>query len=101
RANARAGARSRPIVRERLGVPLSHKLGVGIDRLDYTKGVLERFNAIARLLELEPRWIGRFTFVQIAAPTRSTLDDYRASAGRVRARATEINARYADAEYPP
>ena len=37
------------------------KLGVGVDRLDYTKGILERFAAIERLLELEPRWIGQFS----------------------------------------
>jgi len=100
-ATAKSVPDARRAVREHLKLPRDHRLGVGIDRLDYTKGVLERFNAIARLLELEPRWIGRFTFVQIAAPTRSTLDDYRDYAGRVRALATEINARYADAEYPP
>ena len=88
-------------VREKLKLPRDHKLGVGIDRLDYTKGVLERMNAVARLMELEPRWIGKFTFVQIAAPTRSTIDDYRDYAGRVRALATEINARYPDAKCPP
>ena len=64
----------------------THALGVGIDRLDYTKGILERFNAVARLLELEPHWIGRFTFVQIAAPTRGTIDDYRDYAERGAAR---------------
>jgi len=42
----------------------------GIDRLDYTKGIVERFNAVARLLELHPEWVGKFTFVQIAAPSR-------------------------------
>src|SRR6185295_3228687 len=45
--------------------------------------------------------IGRFTFVQIAAPSRGTLDDYRDYAGRVRALATAINARYSDVKYPP
>jgi len=88
-------------IREKLKLPRDHKLGVGIDRLDYTKGVLERMNAVARLLELEPRWIGKFTFVQIAAPTRSTIDDYRDYAGRVRSLAAEINERYPDAKHPP
>jgi trehalose-6-phosphate synthase len=81
--------------------PREHRIGVGVDRLDYTKGILERLNAVARLLEMEPRWIGRFTFVQIAAPSRGTLDDYRDYAGRVRALATAINARYSDVKYPP
>ena len=52
-------------------------------------------------MELEPRWRGRFTFVQIAAPTRATIDDYRDYAARVKALAEEINARYPDLKYPP
>jgi trehalose 6-phosphate synthase len=100
-ATARPIAEARLVVRERLQLPPNHRLGIGIDRLDYTKGIVERFNAVARLLELEPRWRGRFTFVQIAAPTRSTIDDYRDYASRVKALADEINARYPDAKYPP
>jgi len=92
---------ARRAVRERLGLPLNHRLGVGIDRLDYTKGIIERFNAVSRLLELEPRWVGRFSFVQIAAPSRGTIGDYRDYAGRVHALAAEINDRYAGAKYPP
>ena len=100
-ASAKPVAEARRIVRERLGLPANHRLGVGIDRLDYTKGIIERFNAVARLLEMEPQWRGRFTFVQIAAPTRSAIDDYRDHAARVTALAAEINARYADAKHPP
>ena len=75
--------------------------GVGIDRLDYTKGILERFNAVGRLFELEPRWVGKFSFVQIAAPTRGMIDDYRDYAARVRTLADEINGRYPQAKHPP
>ena len=94
-------AACRKAVRERLGLPPKHRLGVGIDRLDYTKGIIERFNAVGRLLELEPRWIGKFTFVQIAAPTRGMIDDYRDYAVRVKALADEINGRYPQAKIPP
>ena len=93
--------RARKLVRERLGLPDSHKLGIGIDRLDYTKGVLERFQAIARLLEREPRWIGRFSFIQIAAPTRGTIGEYRDYFDRVTELAQQINGQYPDARYPP
>jgi trehalose 6-phosphate synthase len=93
--------RARKLVRERLGLPDSHKLGIGIDRLDYTKGVIERFQAIARLLEREPRWIGRFSFVQIAAPTRGTIDEYRGYFDRVTQLAQQINGQYPDVRYPP
>src|SRR6185312_13838368 len=50
-----------------LGLAQDLKLGVGVDRLDYTKGILERFMAIERLLELEPRWVGQFAFIHVAA----------------------------------
>src|SRR5215470_4624200 len=69
-------------------------LGVGVDRCDYTKGILERFSAVERMLELHPELIRRFVFVQIAAPSRSSLDEYRNFEGRVRALAARINARF-------
>ena len=100
-ANVKPVPEARRAVRERLGLPQNHRLGIGIDRLDYTKGILERFNAVARLLEHEPRWVGRFSFVQIAAPSRGTIEDYRDYAARVQARAREINDQFANAKYPP
>ncbi|TXG86200.1 MAG: trehalose-6-phosphate synthase [Thermomicrobiales bacterium] len=75
-------------------LPLDHCVGVGVDRLDYTKGIIERFNSIERLLELNPEWIGRFSFVQIAAPTRSGIDEYQIHEAKVRALATRINGRF-------
>lgn len=92
---------ARVAVRQRLGLPEDHKLGIGIDRLDYTKGIVERFNAVERLLEVEPGWVGRFTFVQIAAPTRGAIGDYRDYAARVHERALEINERFKEARQPP
>jgi trehalose 6-phosphate synthase len=100
-AQAKSVAEARETVRVRLDLPRDHKLGVGIERLDYTKGIIERFRAVERLLELDPRWIGRFTFVQIAAPSRSTIDAYHDYAERVRAVALEINSRFVGAERPP
>jgi len=98
---AKSVADARIAVRERHGFPARHMIGIGVDRLDYTKGIEERFRAVARLLELHPRWIGRFTFVQIAAPSRSMIGSYRHYADRVRQLAAEINARYAGARQPP
>jgi alpha,alpha-trehalose-phosphate synthase [UDP-forming] len=92
---------SRVRVRERLGVAKAIKLGVGVDRLDYTKGILERFLAIERLLELEPRWIGQFVFLQVAAPSRSSIDEYQNLDARVRALAERINARFGKDGYQP
>lgn len=77
------------------------RLGVGVDRMDYTKGIVERFVAIERLLELHPELVGRFVFVQIAAPTRSSLDEYRNFEDRVRTLAGRINGRFGRAGYAP
>jgi trehalose 6-phosphate synthase len=88
-------------VRERLGIGADVKLGVGVDRLDYTKGILERFMAIERLLELEPRWVGQFSFIQVAAPSRSSIDEYQNLDAKVRALAARINERFGTASYQP
>ena len=88
-------------IRQLNDLPPEHKLGVGIDRLDYTKGIVERFRAIERLLELNPDWIGRFTFVQIGAPTRSGIDEYQHHEAQVRAMAARINTRFSRQGPPP
>jgi trehalose 6-phosphate synthase len=100
-------ARAQPVddarerVRVRFAMPRGHKVGVGVERLDYTKGIVERVEAVGRLLEREPQWVGHFTFIQIAAPSRATIGDYRNYAARVAQRVADINARYASAAHPP
>ncbi|MBL8384137.1 MAG: trehalose-6-phosphate synthase [Burkholderiales bacterium] len=94
-------AACRETIRRELGYAPDAMLGVGVDRLDYTKGIVERFRAVERLFELEPRWIGRFGFVQIAAPSRSSIDEYQEFEARVRAEAARINARFGGAGYRP
>ena len=91
----------RDSIRQLNDLPQEHKLGIGVDRLDYTKGIVERFRAIERLLELSPDWVGRFTFVQIAAPTRSGIDEYQHHEAQVRAMAARINARFERQGPPP
>jgi trehalose 6-phosphate synthase len=88
-------------IRARLGVSPELRLGIGIDRLDYTKGILERFLAVERLLELEPHWVGKFSFVQIAAPSRSSIDEYQSFEVKVRALAAQINRRFGREGYEP
>ena len=82
-------------------LPANVALGVGVDRLDYTKGILERLRAIERLLELKPEWIGRFAFIQVAAPTRGGIEEYQNHEAQVRALAAHINARFAQGGVPP
>jgi trehalose 6-phosphate synthase len=88
-------------VRRALEVPTDALLGVGVDRLDYTKGILERFAAVERLLELEPGWRGRFVFVQIAAPSRSSIEEYQTLEARVQAAAERVNRRFGRPGYAP
>jgi trehalose-6-phosphate synthase len=86
---------------ERLSLPADLCLAVGVDRFDYTKGILERLNAVERLLEKSPSWVGRFVFVQVAAPTRSALDEYRGFQERVERVAQRINQRFGNDRYQP
>jgi len=94
-------AEARRAVRERLGLAPDATLAVGVDRFDYTKGILERLNAVERLLEKHPEWIERFVFVQVAAPTRSSMEEYRAFQERVERLTLRINERFGRPGYQP
>jgi trehalose 6-phosphate synthase len=76
-------------------------LGVGVDRVDYTKGILERFRAIERFIEMNPAYQQRFTFVQIGAPSRTDIERYRHFLDEVSAEAERINARFQTARWKP
>ncbi len=60
-------------LRKKLGVEY---VGIGVDRLDYTKGLEEKFRGIGRFFEKYPSFRGKVSFIQIAAPTRTRLEDY-------------------------
>ena len=90
----------RTAIFERLAIPEGSKLAVGVDRFDYTKGILERLHAVERMLEKYPEWVGRFTFVQVAAPSRGVLEEYRAFQQRIQQVTDRINARFASAGGP-
>ena len=70
------------------------RIGLGVDRLDYTKGLLKRFWSIDAFFEQYPHYRGRFTFVQIAVPTRGDVEAYRQYRELIRATVDEINKRY-------
>ena len=83
-----------------LGIEAS-LLGVGVDRVDYTKGILERFRGIERFLELNPAYQRRFSFVQIGSPSRTEIDRYRQLLDEVSAEAERINARFQAGRWKP
>ena len=94
-------AECRAEVHRRHGLVEDHLLGVGVDRLDYTKGIIERFLGVERLLEREPQWIGKFSFIQVAAPSRSSIPQYQDFEVQVRAVAARINQRFGGEDYVP
>jgi trehalose 6-phosphate synthase len=76
-------------------------LGVGVDRVDYTKGILERFHALERFFEMNPAYQQRFTFAQIGAPSRTNIERYKSFLDEVSAEAARINARFQTAKWKP
>ena len=84
-----------------LGLKPGALLGVGVDRLDYTKGVEERLLAVELLLERYPEFRGRFSFAQLAAPSRVKIDRYRQLNETVERLAERINQRFGKKDYQP
>lgn len=69
-------------------------LGIGIDRIDYTKGLCERLGALDRFLDTYPQYRGRLVFVQIAVPSRSRIQEYKLLERRVEKLVNQINRKY-------
>lgn len=76
-------------------------LGVGVDRIDYTKGLIEKFLAIERFLEKYPAYLGKFTFVQIGAPSRALLKTYSDIISAVELEANRINWKFKSRNWQP
>jgi trehalose 6-phosphate synthase len=94
-----AGEERNALITE-LGIEATY-LGVGVDRVDYTKGILERFQAIESFLERYPRYQGKFTFVQIGAPSRTRIKRYADFQMEVEAEANRINDRFKRGKWKP
>ena len=82
-------------LRQLFGLTATNIVGVGVDRLDYTKGIPERLEAIDRVLTRRPELVGRFTFVQVGVPSRSELESYGAIESEIDRRVAEVNTRHA------
>jgi trehalose 6-phosphate synthase len=76
-------------------------VGIGVDRLDYTKGIPERIAALDAVLERRPELRGRLTFLQIGVPSRSELASYSAIETEIGAAIARVNARHTVAGAPP
>ncbi|HVE10637.1 MAG TPA: alpha,alpha-trehalose-phosphate synthase (UDP-forming) [Paraburkholderia sp.] len=79
----------------------NRKLIMSVDRLDYSKGLVERFQAFERLLLNAPGWHGRVSLVQIAPPTRSDVQTYQRIRQNLEGEAGRINGRFAQLDWTP
>jgi len=74
---------------------------LGVDRLDYTKGLVQRMKAFERLLELHPEHLEKVVFMQIAVPSRTDVKEYRALKEEIDQLIGRINGRFSTPEWSP
>ena len=77
------------------------RLGIGIDRLDYTKGLLQRLDGLDHLFELHPEWLGQLLFLQVLAPSRQGIETYDQLRIDIERRVQEINDRWRQDQWQP
>lgn len=87
-------------LRDRFGLT-ADIVGLGVDRLDYTKGIPERLAALDRVFTVRPDLRGRLTFIQIGVPSRSNLESYTAIESEIDCRVRQVNARHGIPGQPP
>ena len=77
------------------------QLAIGVDRLDYSKGLPRRFEAFGRFLSEHREWRSRVSFLQIAPPSREEVPEYRELRSKLERSAGATNGRYADPDWVP
>lgn len=80
---------------------LGKRLILGVDRLDYSKGIPERLDAYERMLERYPHWQRRVSFLQVSVPTRAEIPDYAELRERVEGMVGRINGKFGDTDWVP
>jgi trehalose 6-phosphate synthase len=88
-------------VRHDRGIPQEAHVALGVDRIDYTKGLIERMGGIERYLERHSDAAGRFFFIELASPSRTEIESYRELDAVLESRVEEINDRFGTAEWKP
>jgi trehalose 6-phosphate synthase len=91
----------RRIVRDEHGISKDVKIGVGVDRIDYTKGIEERLLAVERMFERHPELVGKFTFIQLGAPSRTKIATYQDLNDQIETLARRIEKRFARRGWTP
>jgi trehalose 6-phosphate synthase/phosphatase len=88
-------------IREIRGERPDQRILLGIDRLDYTKGIPRRLRAIERFLEQEPSWRERIRFIQVAVPSRTDVPEYERFTAEVNGLVGRINGTYGTSKSVP
>ncbi|MFA5804910.1 MAG: trehalose-6-phosphate synthase, partial [Melioribacteraceae bacterium] len=95
---------SQKVLRETVVKKIGFKtkyFGVGVDRIDYTKGIVERFRAVERFLEKYPDFIGQFTFIELGAPSRTLIKRYHDLIAELDETVDKINWRFQTKGWKP
>jgi len=92
---------SRDAIRARYGIAKEASLGLGVERWDFTKGIIERFEALEYLLDNDRSLHGKITLLQIAAPSRSKLPAYHALQDQTLAAVNRINEKFGTIDWKP
>ncbi len=95
-----ANARTKAELLRDLGIRAG-RLGIGVERIDYTKGLLERFLSIERFFEKHPQYVGEFTFGELGAPSRTHIKAYHDFIAQVEAEADRINWKFKRKDWKP
>ena len=102
RISKQAATAVRSAASERLRGSLEGRaLAIGVDRLDYSKGLPKRFEAFGRFLQTHPHWRAKVSLLQIAPPSRQEVPEYRELRTRLERMAGAINGRYAEPDWVP
>jgi trehalose-6-phosphate synthase len=96
-----APRREREALRRSHGVARDVHVSLGVDRADYTKGLLERVAAVELLLEENPSLIGKYVLMQLASPTRSRIRKYQQLAIDLQEAVDRVNERFGTAAWQP
>lgn len=98
--HGQSGLSSKEGLLKELGVKAQF-LGVGVDRIDYTKGILERFQGVERFLEKNSQYVGKFTFVELGAPSRTLIKRYHDLMAEIEQEVDRINWKFKTKEWKP
>ena len=88
-------------IRKDLGFDENMIVGVGVERIDYTKGIKERILAVDRFIEKYPQYKGKFVFIQIAAPSRTHIKSYHDLMAEIDELVEKKNWKHSDGSWKP